>query len=232
MSNNNDSNQDENNSHLGKTRFYRHYKNKPYKLIGTVRHSETLEEMALYESLYENKLGRLWVRPKEMFFENINLNGESKPRFEKINFTFKIENNYSEDILENISAVYKKCFEQGINLDKIKSKLSCYNSIHIVAAYDENQMIGFKIGYKLDQSTFYSWLGAVLPDYQELGIGTELMRLQHKWCSDNKITKIETRTQNQYKKMIKLNLKFGFDIVGTLLEKGKPVKILMEKNII
>lgn len=40
-------------------KLYRHYKNKPYKYLGPVRHSETLENLVLYESLYENELGPL-----------------------------------------------------------------------------------------------------------------------------------------------------------------------------
>ena len=47
--------------------FYRHYKDKPYRALGLCRHSETLEELVLYEALYPNELGSLWVRPKEMF---------------------------------------------------------------------------------------------------------------------------------------------------------------------
>jgi|GEM_PF-1302863 len=58
--------------------FYRHYKNKPYKVHGVVRHSETLEEMVLYEALYPNELGRMWVRPLEMFLGDIE---PGKPRF-------------------------------------------------------------------------------------------------------------------------------------------------------
>jgi hypothetical protein len=61
--------------------FYRHYKNKPYKAIGIVRHSETLEEMALYESLYPNDLGRMWVRPLAMFLEDVEIEGVLRPRF-------------------------------------------------------------------------------------------------------------------------------------------------------
>lgn len=61
--------------------FYRHYKNKPYKVIGVVRHSETLEEMCLYEALYPNELGRMWVRPLEMFLSDVVVDGVTKPRF-------------------------------------------------------------------------------------------------------------------------------------------------------
>ena len=63
---------------LIKNGIYKHYKGKKYKLIDVVRHSETLEELVLYETLYENDLGTLWVRPKTMFFESRE---DGTPRF-------------------------------------------------------------------------------------------------------------------------------------------------------
>ncbi len=56
-------------------RFYRHYKNKLYRHLGIARHSETLEKVVLYETLYQNDLGKLWVRPRAMFEEDIELDG-------------------------------------------------------------------------------------------------------------------------------------------------------------
>lgn len=50
---------------------FQHYKGGKYRFLGIVRHSETLEELVLYETLYENELGKLWVRPKKMFFEKL-----------------------------------------------------------------------------------------------------------------------------------------------------------------
>jgi hypothetical protein len=49
---------------------YRHYKGKEYSVIGTARHSETLEEMIVYRQEYGDHV--LWVRPKEMFSETVN----------------------------------------------------------------------------------------------------------------------------------------------------------------
>jgi len=61
---------------------YRHYKGKEYNVIGTAKHSETLEELVVYETLYENDLSKLWVRPLKMFTEMVEVNGKQTPRFE------------------------------------------------------------------------------------------------------------------------------------------------------
>ena len=58
---------------------YRHYKGGEYELVGVVRHSETLEVMALYRPLYT--ASGLWVRPYAMFFEDIEQQGRRQPRF-------------------------------------------------------------------------------------------------------------------------------------------------------
>jgi hypothetical protein len=61
---------------------YRHYKGGLYEVVGTVRHSESLESMTLYRALY-GKMG-LWVRPAEMFNEKVEIDGVWQPRFAKI----------------------------------------------------------------------------------------------------------------------------------------------------
>ena len=61
---------------------YRHYKGNEYELIGAVRHSETLEPLALYRPLYGE--GALWVRPYAMFFETVVIDGVVQPRFARI----------------------------------------------------------------------------------------------------------------------------------------------------
>ena len=62
--------------------IYEHYKGKRYEVIDTVRHSETEELMVLYRALYGDE--GLWVRPFSMFFEDVVLNGQVKPRFQYI----------------------------------------------------------------------------------------------------------------------------------------------------
>jgi hypothetical protein len=59
--------------------IYRHYKGNRYKVVGVAKHSETVEEMVVYEALYGE--GGLWVRNKEMFLENVVISGETVERF-------------------------------------------------------------------------------------------------------------------------------------------------------
>ena len=61
---------------------YRHYKGNEYRVIGVAKHSETLEPLVVYETLYENPEGKLWVRPLTMFVETVEVNGKKVPRFE------------------------------------------------------------------------------------------------------------------------------------------------------
>ncbi len=58
---------------------YRHYKGQRYRVLGTARHSETMEPMVVYQALH-GEYG-LWVRPAAMFCETVELEGEPIPRF-------------------------------------------------------------------------------------------------------------------------------------------------------
>lgn len=59
--------------------IYQHYKGKLYQVFGTARHSETEEELVVYQCLYGDYA--LWVRPKQMFSETVWINGKEQQRF-------------------------------------------------------------------------------------------------------------------------------------------------------
>ena len=51
---------------------YKHYKGNIYKIIALAKHSETLEDMIVYQSIKDNDT---WVRPLKMwndYIENAN----------------------------------------------------------------------------------------------------------------------------------------------------------------
>ena len=51
--------------------IYKHYKGNIYKVLVIGRHSETGEDMVIYQSL---KNGEVWCRPKNMWFDKIDDN--------------------------------------------------------------------------------------------------------------------------------------------------------------
>ncbi|RDL44123.1 DUF1653 domain-containing protein [Marinomonas piezotolerans] len=59
---------------------YRHYKGAEYWIERVAKHSETEEEVVVYQALYGDY--GWWVRPKEMFLESVEIDGEVIPRFE------------------------------------------------------------------------------------------------------------------------------------------------------
>ena len=59
--------------------IYRHFKGNFYRLIGTAKHSETLEPMVVYQALYGE--GGLWVRPASMWLEEVKRDDYCGPRF-------------------------------------------------------------------------------------------------------------------------------------------------------
>lgn len=62
-----------------RTGIYEHYKGNRYEVFGVALHTETLEEMVVYQAHYGNHM--LFVRPRSMFFENITIDGKKAPRF-------------------------------------------------------------------------------------------------------------------------------------------------------
>ena len=59
--------------------LYEHYKGLRYKILAIARHSETLEELVVYQALYGDE--DVWVRPLAMFLESITINGQLQSRF-------------------------------------------------------------------------------------------------------------------------------------------------------
>ena len=67
--------------------LYRHYKGHIYMVDGVAKHTETLEDLVEYHAMYvDPEFGPYahWVRPIGMFLENVEVNGQRVPRFEKL----------------------------------------------------------------------------------------------------------------------------------------------------
>ncbi len=59
--------------------IYRHFKGGEYRVIGIATHSETGEQVVVYQALYGEHT--LWARPAAMWFQTVEYQGRQVPRF-------------------------------------------------------------------------------------------------------------------------------------------------------
>ena len=100
--------------------------------------------------------------------------------------------------------------EQYLSLEDMKAKLSCTSLI--LVAEEDNKIVGFKIGYELNDEEFYSWLGGMDPNYRHLGLAQRLLELQEKMVRDKGYTSIFVKSMNQFPAMIRLLVKNHYKI--------------------
>ena len=58
---------------------YRHFKGRDYEVIGIARHSEDESPLVVYRKLYDDL--SLWVRPADMWNEEVVRDGRTYTRF-------------------------------------------------------------------------------------------------------------------------------------------------------
>jgi GNAT superfamily N-acetyltransferase len=115
---------------------------------------------------------------------------------------------------------------------EMHERLAHNQDVFLQIAFDTaGKAVGFKVGYREDPITFYSWLGGVLPEYRGHGIAARLMDEQHTWCRAHSYQYVRTKTLNQWRGMLLLNIKTGFDIIGTQTGRNGVVKIVLEKKL-
>lgn len=132
------------------------------------------------------------------------------------------------EIMNEILRLHEMIFGQ---LNELVMKMETKPQLLIIVAMVDKKVIGYKIGYKLDNEKFYSWLGGVDEQYRKHGIASKLMEIQHQYLREKKYKKVQTKTKNQWRSMLILNIKHGFDVIGTYTDdKGEP-KIILEKKL-
>ena len=81
--------------------IYEHYKGKRYEVLGVGKHTETLDDVVIYRSLYASEeFGdfALWVRPLSMFLEYVILDENKVPRFRFLSSTTPNHENKNAEI--------------------------------------------------------------------------------------------------------------------------------------
>jgi predicted GNAT superfamily acetyltransferase len=142
----------------------------------------------------------------------------------------QIEGTPEPQILRGILSLYRSVFGNE-KTEKVEKRYAAMPQLHTILALFDNQIVGFKTGYALDEKTFYSWLGCVDNQFSGQGIAVKLMQIQHEWCKKKEFSIIQTKTMNRWRNMLILNLKTGFEIVETYRDEHGVLKIILEKKI-
>lgn len=133
-----------------------------------------------------------------------------------------------KDILEGILDVHSVIFS---TTDDFIEKMQNKDLFLLSVAYEGTKVIGYKIGYELTNEKFYSWLGGVHPDYRHLGVASKLMNMQHCHLRKKGYKVVQTKTLNKWRSMLILNIKSGFDITETYIDRHGELKIVLEKEL-
>ncbi len=96
----------------------------------------------------------------------------------------------------------------------------------ILVAEQQEQILGFKIGYELDSDTFYSWFGGVSPKARNMGLAQKMLDEQERWVISNEYQQLKVKSRNQFPAMLRLLLRNKY-----LIERFEPYEPLLESRI-
>lgn len=98
-----------------------------------------------------------------------------------------------------------------LSLQKMKERLADRDYLVAVAEHD-GVLIGFKIGYKISDDEFYSWLGGVIPIHRQFGVAQTLLDFQESWVRNAGLKYISVKSMNRFPSMLRLLIKNGYKI--------------------
>ena len=147
-----------------------------------------------------------------------------------MNIEIKEFSGCSDELVDIIHLLDGKIFDEPYSREKIEREASVKHKLIGLVAYEDDDPVGYKVGYELKSSLFYSWLGGVLPAYRNQGIASALMQRQHVIIADMGYKAVRTHTHNKFREMLILNIRFGFDVVGVMKESANPdTTIVLDK---
>ena len=139
----------------------------------------------------------------------------------------------SQGIIEEILVVDAQIPEFAVKTPAEKLAGRLMGRVHLLlVAKDNGEPVGYKLGYALSDSEFYSWHGAILPAYRKQGIATRLRKTQEEWVRKNGFKTISVKSMNRFPAMLQLLISSGYKISGYIDEGDTSnSKILFSKRL-
>ncbi|MDK9737831.1 GNAT family N-acetyltransferase [Vibrio sp. D404a] len=102
-------------------------------------------------------------------------------------------------------------FSHKESVESLSARLQGKKQLVLVAE-EQGQLLGFKIGYQLDEHTFYSWFGGVSPLARNKGVAQLQLDVQEQWVRDQGYKQLKVKSRNQFSSMLRLLLRNGYMI--------------------
>ncbi|MYL46398.1 GNAT family N-acetyltransferase [Virgibacillus halodenitrificans] len=132
------------------------------------------------------------------------------------------------ELLNKVLNLHDSIFKDAATLI---SKAENKSKVVFNLALEDEEIIGYKIGYELEPNVFYSWLGGVDESHRNKGVASKLMDQQHLYLIEKGYEIVQTKTKNKWRGMLVLNIKSGFDVIGTYKDNEGEPKIILEKRL-
>jgi len=91
--------------------LYQHFKGAYYRVLDVAKHSETQEDMVVYQALYGDK--GMWVRPLSMFVEKMTRDGQTKARFAYLDKQTEVLEVAVLDVIPKLSSEFEDAFNKA-----------------------------------------------------------------------------------------------------------------------
>ncbi len=131
-------------------------------------------------------------------------------------------------LIEEIAALSERVFSPP-TID-YAWRLTHMPLVTVCCARHAQGLVGFKAGYAIAEHKYYSWLGAVDPEFRRQGIATELARRQQDWLLARHFRCLETATVEDNAAMAQVNWQSGFTVIGTRRE-SYGLQLLWAKDL-
>ncbi|TVU61366.1 GNAT family N-acetyltransferase [Vibrio atlanticus] len=115
-------------------------------------------------------------------------------------------------VVEQITEFVKK-----ESVASLSERLAGKTSLLLVAE-EAGVLLGFKIGYELDENTFYSWFGGVSSLARNKGVAQAQLDVQELWVKQQGYQQLKVKSRNQFPAMLRLLLRNGY-LIEKLEEK-------------
>lgn len=137
--------------------------------------------------------------------------------------TMLIREGTLEEAIQVVASVTE--FARGETVESMAERLGENKSL-ILVAEKAGAILGFKIGYELDDYTFYSWFGGVAPEARNEGVAQMLLEAQEDWVAEQGYKTLKVKSRNQFPAMLRLLLRNEY-----IIEKFEEKPNLRESRV-